>query len=206
MIILVHLGNNILDEAIVSHIQPLLQHPSCIQKWSDDGGQTVDVDIILVNSHTVRNEKLSLYPGCPKLLLDTGLSGNEISTLMSMFKLSGVVSRNSNPTLFIKALDTVVAGEMWVSRDMVKFLLHDDDTNMQTYTSEPLSKREIEIVGHVCKGASNREIASALALSEQTVKVHLNRIFRKLNVTSRAKLIAATVNTLHRENANTMAL
>jgi len=206
VIILVHLGNNILDEALVRHIQPLLRRPNCIQKWSDDDEQTVDVDIILVNSHTVRNERLSRYPACPKLLLDTGLSGDEISTLMAMFKLSGVVSRNSNPALLIKALDAVVAGEMWISRDMVKFLLHDDDTNMQTYTSDPLSKREIEIVGCVCKGASNKEIASSLALSEQTVKVHLNRIFRKVNVTSRAKLIAATVHMIHREDCKSQSL
>jgi LuxR family transcriptional regulator of csgAB operon len=42
----------------------------------------------------------------------------------------------------------------------------------------------------VCQGCSNNEIADALSLSRHTVKAHLNRIFKKLNVTGRRKLIS----------------
>ena len=50
--------------------------------------------------------------------------------------------------------------------------------------------REIEIVSQVCKGLTNLEIARVLFISEGTVKNHLKRIFSKLMVKSRARLIS----------------
>jgi ATP/maltotriose-dependent transcriptional regulator MalT len=49
-----------------------------------------------------------------------------------------------------------------------------------------LSSREIEVIGLIAKGLSNREIASALIISEHTVARHVQNIFAKLGVTSRA--------------------
>jgi DNA-binding CsgD family transcriptional regulator len=46
------------------------------------------------------------------------------------------------------------------------------------------------MLAHVLKGASNREIAVSSSISERTVKTHLYRVYRKLNVKSRTKAIA----------------
>jgi DNA-binding CsgD family transcriptional regulator len=53
-----------------------------------------------------------------------------------------------------------------------------------------LTNREKEMLAHVLKGASNREIAACSSISERTVKTHLYRVYRKLNVKSRTKAIA----------------
>jgi DNA-binding NarL/FixJ family response regulator len=55
-----------------------------------------------------------------------------------------------------------------------------------------LSTREIDVLRLIARGASNKEIASALALSEGTVKNHLTKIFEKLGVADRlgAALVA----------------
>jgi DNA-binding NarL/FixJ family response regulator len=53
-----------------------------------------------------------------------------------------------------------------------------------------LTRREIEVMNLVEKGFSNAEISKFLNITIGTVKSHLNNIFYKLNVTSRAKLIA----------------
>ena len=53
-----------------------------------------------------------------------------------------------------------------------------------------LTGRETEIMEHVSRGLSNREIARACFLAEKTVKNHLNNIFPKLGVTTRAEAIS----------------
>jgi LuxR family transcriptional regulator, maltose regulon positive regulatory protein len=57
-------------------------------------------------------------------------------------------------------------------------------------TGETLSTREVEVLAHVARGLSNREIAAALFISEVTVKSHLTRIFRKLDASSRTQAVA----------------
>src|SRR5204863_5501433 len=52
---------------------------------------------------------------------------------------------------------------------------------------EPLSEREREILRLIAKGASNREIASALFLAEGTVKNHVSNILGKLEVRDRTQ-------------------
>jgi DNA-binding NarL/FixJ family response regulator len=58
---------------------------------------------------------------------------------------------------------------------------------------EPLSAREIEVVGLVARGASNREIARDLRISEATVKTHLLHIFEKLGVGDRTSAVTSAL-------------
>lgn len=54
----------------------------------------------------------------------------------------------------------------------------------------PLTPREREILAHVIRGRSNAEIATALWLSEQTIKYHLTHIYRKLGVKGRTGAVS----------------
>lgn len=53
-----------------------------------------------------------------------------------------------------------------------------------------ISPREEEVLELIILGKTNKEIASALFISEHTVKNHLSRIFNKMNVTDRSQIIA----------------
>jgi DNA-binding CsgD family transcriptional regulator len=53
-----------------------------------------------------------------------------------------------------------------------------------------LTTREQEVLRELAEGSSNREIAQRLWLSPDTVKSHLRRIFRKLDVGSRTEAVA----------------
>lgn len=64
-----------------------------------------------------------------------------------------------------------------------------------------LSDREAEVMEQIVRGLSNADIASALFLSEKTVKNHVNRIFAKLHASSRAAAIAAWLGTSDAEQA-----
>lgn len=52
-----------------------------------------------------------------------------------------------------------------------------------------LTRREAEVLERVLQGLSNKEIAAQMFLSEQGVKMHLGRLFRKFDVSNRAQLI-----------------
>ncbi len=58
---------------------------------------------------------------------------------------------------------------------------------------EPLTARELEVVRLVARGASNREIARDLHLSEATVKTHLIHVFEKLGVADRTSAVTTAL-------------
>ena len=60
----------------------------------------------------------------------------------------------------------------------------------QTEATYGLSERELEVLRLIASGKSNREIASVLVISEHTVARHLQNIYRKLGISSRAAATA----------------
>jgi len=68
--------------------------------------------------------------------------------------------------------------------------LHSDIDHGQRVMAEPLSGRELEVLGLVAGGLSNAEIAAKLFISVGTVKRHINNLFGKLEVRSRTQAIA----------------
>jgi LuxR family transcriptional regulator, maltose regulon positive regulatory protein len=63
--------------------------------------------------------------------------------------------------------------------------------------SAALSAREMEIVGHISQGLSNKEIARALRLAPETVKWHLKNIYEKLDVGSRIEAVQSALGIAH---------
>jgi DNA-binding NarL/FixJ family response regulator len=60
-------------------------------------------------------------------------------------------------------------------------------------SKDDISGREREVLQLVCEGATNREIAERLIVSEHTVKVHLRNILNKLNLRNRQQVAAYAV-------------
>ncbi len=55
---------------------------------------------------------------------------------------------------------------------------------------EPLTSRELEVLGYIAAGLQNREIATAMTVTQSTVKTHINNIYRKLDVTNRVQALS----------------
>jgi DNA-binding NarL/FixJ family response regulator len=97
----------------------------------------------------------------------------------------GILPPSADADLLKKALKAVYSGELWIDRATLMKIL--------SYMKQPektvgLAKREREIVAHICQGYRNKEIAQKLNISEQTVKSHCTRIYRKLGVADRLQL------------------
>jgi DNA-binding NarL/FixJ family response regulator len=60
----------------------------------------------------------------------------------------------------------------------------------RTAERRPLSHRELEVLGLVARGTTNREIAATLFITEATVKTHLLHVYAKLEVADRAAAVA----------------
>jgi DNA-binding NarL/FixJ family response regulator len=102
---------------------------------------------------------------------------------------SGYLSKEISPTGLVRSLHGVLRGEASLARDLVRMLidaLHDVEEREDARNRRAgLSEREREVLGLVAEGAHNREIAVALAISEFTVKRHVQNILQKLELPSR---------------------
>jgi len=99
--------------------------------------------------------------------------------------LAGILDARIDPPLLRKAIETVYAGDLWFDHKIITNTLcatHDESRQV------PVSRREAEILQHICDGCSNKEIADKLCISEQTVKTHCSRLFKKFGVSSRLQL------------------
>lgn len=151
-------------------------------------------DIIIADISSINHEMLTRHPKAKILLLDTGLKHPDIMATLLSYRIHGVLSLNTDMHLLKKAIKVVSEGEIWIDNKTIKEFLHNAGLMSKPDRIAGLTEKEKSIVTHVCRGYKNKDIASSLSMSEQTVKVHLNRIFRKFNVTSRSQLVALTLN------------
>lgn len=104
---------------------------------------------------------------------------------------SGYCHAYASPASLQQVLEVVASGEQWVGRSLLKRLLHGLNTAHQTQTenwAQRLSERETEVARLAAAGDSNQSIASALNITERTVKAHLSACFEKLGVNDRLQL------------------
>ena len=100
------------------------------------------------------------------------------------FGARGIVLKASPPELLIKSIRGVYEGQFWVGSETISSWARAG----QPAGGFGLTAREMEIIAAIKEGSSNREIASKLAISEETVKRHLSNIYGKLGVSSRLEL------------------
>lgn len=111
-------------------------------------------------------------------------SDRRIADLVSK-GVAGILPPGADSYLLKKATKAISSGELWLDRKTMR--------NILSY--ESFSKREVklteaekEIVSLICQGYRNKEIAQKLRVSEQTVKSHCNRIYKKVGVSDRLQL------------------
>jgi len=104
----------------------------------------------------------------------------------------GVLLKDALASALCDCVRAVARGDYWIGReevrDLVQALRRVDQPAPAPSPADTLTARELQMVGAVFEGASNRDIALRFNLSEQTVKNHLTKVFDKVGVSSRLEL------------------
>lgn len=79
----------------------------------------------------------------------------------------------------------------WAQRARAELRMTGDQADITSWAERRLTGKEIEVAWRVAQGRTNRETASALGITPRTVAFHLGNIYRKLDICSRAELMAA---------------
>src|SRR5881296_2736678 len=149
-----------------------------------------------------------------------GLDSSRVTQLI-LHGAHGVVPSRTTRELLAKSIHTVLAGSFWVSRATVTdfvALIRESASGMRVKMTdakiEPadiapgsaqikseaeiarlgLTRREMQVIGALVDGQTNKDIAATFNISEYTVKHHLTNIYDKLGVYNRVELVLFAIN------------
>ena len=120
------------------------------------------------------------------VILTVSDAKNDIFALLAA-GADGYLLKDTEPDTLLEQLKAIAQGEVILS-DSIKNLLLEREHRQDPMDS--LTEREMDVLRLIATGLSNKQIAGQLFISEETVKVHIRNLLRKLNVHSR---VAATV-------------
>ncbi|MGH7899926.1 MAG: response regulator, partial [Candidatus Binatia bacterium] len=125
------------------------------------------------------------------VIILTGFADLESVTIAAQGGARGFVLKRGPLEPLLEAIRRVALGEVWAD-SMLTVSAHNEfvriaggDVDGAQDLLKVLSRRELEVIGLVAEGFSNRDIASKLSISEKTVISHMNHVFGKLGVSSR---------------------
>lgn len=154
--------------------------------WSDYSGD--DPDVVLADWETGDELSTEISDGAPEAALvvmadDPGLSGIA-EALRSGIR--AVLSRNASASQIVAAIEAAAAGFVVLQPgDLDGLLVNPQPDSL----AEPLTPREMEVLGMLSEGQSNKGIAHRLGISEHTVKFHVTSIMGKLQAGSRTEAV-----------------
>ena len=93
--------------------------------------------------------------------------------------------RNADPEDLFRGIRAVAIGQSWYDPQTTSGLVSVGEGGVNGGTGEPLSERELDVAALIAEGLSNKEISTALSISEPTVKKHVGHILEKLGLQDR---------------------
>lgn len=187
--------------------------------------KSIQPDVMLLDNHLPGVHGIDALPqlleACPSMkvvMLTVSEDANDLANALAR-GAAGYLLKTIEGDALADAVLRVLTGESVVSPEMTTKLIaayrnaitQPSPEEVQAGATEPvepepvapqgdtglsrLSPRENDILREIARGASNKEIARTLSIAETTVKIHVQHILRKLNLTSRVQ--AAVYATTH---------
>ncbi len=133
-----------------------------------------------------------------KLVLVTQRAGEEETVDYLRRGVQGILNRAISPELLVRCVRKVAAGETWLDKQSVNWVIQAYRTQALQGTAPRqqlrLSEKEMLIISGVTQGLKNKDIAREIGTTEQVVKNYLRKIYDKLQVLDRLELALYSMN------------
>ncbi len=132
-----------------------------------------------------------------RILMLTGITASPATLAMFQGAADGYILKDATPGELLDAVRTVAAGKPYLQGSIIRRLFGavplETEQNEETIIATPLTPREVDILRLMATSHTNREIATQLFVSEETVRTHVKHILRKLAQPDRTQAVIAAV-------------
>lgn len=156
----------------------------------------LDLDMPVMNGREALAQILGVNPNQTVIMLTVSEDSDDLTECMRI-GARGYLLKNINADFLLESIRKAADGDNVFSPEMTAKLVRSlisPQPVQGTQTLSSLTPREMEILGYLAAGHSNKIIARHLNLAESTVKVHVQNLLRKLNLSSR---VQAAVYAIH---------
>jgi DNA-binding NarL/FixJ family response regulator len=149
----------------------------------------IAADVLLLQLRQIDEEWLgTLFESSAPIVLLTDTADSALLMAGLRGNIRAVLSTDAGPAEILAAIHSAAAGLITLQQSMVE-LLAEERRPAVAALEEPLSPRELEVLGMLAEGLSNKLIAHQLGISEHTVKFHVTSIMAKLQAASRTDAV-----------------
>lgn len=153
----------------------------------------LDLDMPVMNGTEALAQMLAANRELPVVMLTVSEDAEDLKEAF-VLGARGYLVKNIDAEYLVNSVRQVVAGESVMSPEMTSKFVNGIRAKhlslmpeVRPETVKSLTERERQILGCLALGASNREMANLLNMSESTVKAHLQRIMRRFDFSSRVQ-------------------
>lgn len=153
----------------------------------------LDLDMPVMNGTEALAQMLAANRELPVVMLTVSEDAEDLKEAF-VLGARGYLVKNIDAEYLVNSVRQVVAGESVMSPEMTSKFVNGIRAKhlslmpeVRPETVKSLTERERQILGCLAQGASNREMAKLLNMSESTVKAHLQRIMRRFDFSSRVQ-------------------
>jgi two-component system nitrate/nitrite response regulator NarL len=149
----------------------------------------LDLDMPLMNGKEALEQMLSINHELAVLMLTVSEDGVDLADCMRL-GARGYLLKNINIDFLLDSIRRAVDGDSVLSPEMTSKLVARLRSNAPVAAPsklELLTPRELETLVWLAKGVSNKHIARGMGVAESTIKVHVQNILRKLELSSRVQ-------------------
>ena len=153
----------------------------------------LDLDMPVMSGTEALAQMLASNRELPVVMLTVSEDAEDLKEAF-VLGARGYLVKNIDAEYLVNSVRQVVAGESVMSPEMTSKFVNGIRAKhlslmpeVRPETVKSLTERERQILGCLAQGASNREMANLLNMSESTVKAHLQRIMRRFDFSSRVQ-------------------